>query len=71
MSPTPRWLKALVKNGHSVEEFAIAGKGRKAAAASAKKVVAKKKVAKKKVAKPVRKPRRPKESGTEGEPAAA
>ena len=39
---TPRWLAALIKEGHSIEEFAVAGKGRKAAAASAKKVVAKK-----------------------------
>ena len=39
---TPRWLKALVGEGHSIEEFAIARKGRKAAAASAKKVVARK-----------------------------
>jgi DNA-binding protein H-NS len=41
---TPRWLKALLDEGHSIEEFAIAGKGRKAAAA-AKKVVAKKRKA--------------------------
>jgi len=28
---TPRWLKALIKQGHSIEDFAIAPKGRKAA----------------------------------------
>ena len=38
---TPRWLTALVKEGHSIEEFAIA-KGGKRAAASAKKSAAKK-----------------------------
>ena|SRR5271166_3779042 len=38
---TPRWLAALVKEGHSVEEFLIGRKGRKTAAA-AKKLVAKK-----------------------------
>ena len=38
---TPRWLAALLKEGHSVEEFAIA-KGRKRAAAAAKKSGAKK-----------------------------
>ena len=38
---TPRWLAALIKEGHSVEEFAIA-KGRKRAAAAAKKSAAKK-----------------------------
>jgi DNA-binding protein H-NS len=67
----PRWLAALIKEGHSIEEFLIGRKGGKAAAASVKKVVAKKKVAKKKAAKPVRKVRRAKESGTEGEPVAA
>ena len=41
---TPRWLKALVKEGHSVEEFLI-GSGRKAKSAVAKKVVAKKRKA--------------------------
>ena len=35
---TPRWLAALLKEGHSLEEFAVAGKGRKAAAAVAKTV---------------------------------
>ena len=39
---TPRWLAALVKEGHSVEEFLIGKKGGKRAAAAAKKVVAKK-----------------------------
>jgi len=37
----PRWLMALIKEGHSIEEFAIA-KGGKRAAASAKKSAAKK-----------------------------
>lgn len=41
---TPRWLKALVKEGHSIEEFLI-GSGRKARSAAAKKVVAKKRKA--------------------------
>ena len=40
----PRWLKALVKEGHSIEEFLI-GSGRKAKSAAAKKVVAKKRKA--------------------------
>jgi DNA-binding protein H-NS len=39
---TPRWLSALLKEGHSIEEFAIAQKGGKAAAAAGKKVTAKK-----------------------------
>jgi hypothetical protein len=38
---TPRWLTALVKEGHSIEEFAIA-KGGKRGAAAAKKSAAKK-----------------------------
>jgi len=62
---TPRWLKVLVKEGHSVEEFLIGAGRRKAAAA------AKKKVAKKNAAKPLRKPRRAKEVETEAQPAAA
>ena len=33
---TPRWLAALVKEGHSVEEFLIGRKGRKTAAATVK-----------------------------------
>jgi DNA-binding protein H-NS len=37
---TPRWLSALLKEGHSVEEFLIGAGGKRAAAA--KKVVAKK-----------------------------
>jgi DNA-binding protein H-NS len=57
---TPLWLKALVKEGHSVEDFLIGAGRRKAAAAAA----AKKKVMKKKVAKVVRKPRRAKEVET-------
>ena len=40
---TPRWLATLLKEGHSVEEFAIARKGPKSAPVAAKKVVAKKK----------------------------
>ena len=39
---TPRWLTALIKEGHSVDEFAIA-KGGKRAAAAPKKSAAKKK----------------------------
>jgi DNA-binding protein H-NS len=35
----PRWLTALVKKGHSIEEFAIGRKGGRAAAAAAKKSV--------------------------------
>ena len=63
----PRWLSGFIKEGHSVEEFLIGAGRRKAAAAAAKK-----KVVKKKVAKAVRKkPRRPKESETKGEPVAA
>jgi DNA-binding protein H-NS len=38
---TPRWLTALLGEGHSIEEFLI-GSGRKAKSAAAKKVVAKK-----------------------------
>ena len=38
---TPRWLAALLKEGHSVEEYAI-GKGGKRAAAAAKKSSTKK-----------------------------
>lgn len=33
---TPRWLAALLKEGHSIEEFAIAKGGRRAAAAAKK-----------------------------------
>ena len=61
----PRWLKALVKEGHSVEEFLIGAGRRKAAAA------AKKKVLKKKAATPARKLRRRKEGETKAEPGAA
>jgi len=46
---TPRWLAALIKEGHSIEEFLI-GSGRKARSAAAKKSVAKKKQARKPVA---------------------
>lgn len=35
---TPRWLSVLLKEGHSIEEFAIARKGGKRAAAPAKTV---------------------------------
>jgi len=42
---TPRWLAALVKQGHSAEEFAIARKGRRTAPAAAKKLVAKRRTA--------------------------
>jgi DNA-binding protein H-NS len=38
---TPRWLVALLKEGHSIEEYAI-GKGGKRAAAAAKKSSTKK-----------------------------
>ena len=62
---TPRWLKALVKEGHSVEEFLIGADRRKAAAA------AKKKVVKKKAATPARKLGRPKKSETKAEAVAA
>ena len=62
---TPRWLKALVKEGHSVEEFLIGAGRRKAAAA------AKKKVVKKKAATPARKLGRPKKSETKAEAVAA
>jgi DNA-binding protein H-NS len=58
----PRWLGALIKGGHSVEDFLIEAGGKRKPAA------AKKKVAKKRVAKPVRKPRRPKEAKTKAEP---
>jgi DNA-binding protein H-NS len=40
---TPRWLAALIKEGHSVEEFLIGQKRGKRAAAAAKKSAAKKK----------------------------
>jgi DNA-binding protein H-NS len=46
---TPRWLAALIKEGHSIEEFLI-GSGRKAKSAAAKKSVAKKKQARNRVA---------------------
>lgn len=63
---TPRWLSALVKEGHSVEEFLIGQKGRKRVAAGAKK--AKRTVTKNKAAKSVRNARRPKESEAKTEP---
>ena len=65
LGATPRWLTALVKEGHSIEEFLI-GARRKGKPAAIKK-----KVMKKKVAKPARKPRRPKKSETKAEPMAA
>jgi DNA-binding protein H-NS len=61
----PRWLAALIKEGHSVEEFLIGAGGKRKTAAP------KKKVAKKKAAKPIRKLRRPKESEAKVEPMAA
>ena len=43
---TPRWLSALLKEGHSIEEFLIGARRKgKPAAAAAKKVVAKKRKA--------------------------
>ena len=39
---TPRWLTALLGEGHSIEEFAIARKGGKRTAAAVKKLAAKK-----------------------------
>ena len=42
---TPRWLSALLKEGHSIEEFTIARKGGKRAAAAAKTVKKRKPVA--------------------------
>lgn len=39
---TPRWLAALVKEGHSIEEFAVGKKGAKRATAAMKKAGAKK-----------------------------
>lgn len=62
---TPRWLAALLEEGHSVEEFLIGAGGKRKAAA------AKKKVAKKKVGKVVRKARRAKNSEAKAEPVAA
>lgn len=61
----PRWLRALVDEGHSLDEFLI-GAGRKRKA-----VVPKKKVVKKKGVKVARKPRRAKESEAKAETAAA
>jgi DNA-binding protein H-NS len=61
---TPRWLSALIKEGHSVEEFLIGAGGKRKPAAT------KKKVMKKKVAKPARKPRQRKEKETKAEPVA-
>jgi hypothetical protein len=50
----PRWLAALIKEGHSVDEFLIGAGGKR------KSVAAKKKVVKKRAVKVARKPRRPK-----------
>lgn len=61
---TPRWLAALIKEGHSVEEFLIGAGGKRKPAAT------KKKVMKKKVPKPARKPRQRKEKETKAEPVA-
>ena len=57
----PRWLRALVDEGLSVEEFLIGASWKRSAAA-------KKEETKKKGAKPVRKPRRPKDSEAKTEP---
>ena len=38
---TPRWLTALLNEGHSIEEFAVTSKRGKAAPAAAKRLVAK------------------------------
>jgi DNA-binding protein H-NS len=62
---TPRWLAALIKEGHSIEEFLI-GSGRKARSAAAKKTVAKKRGTK-----PARKVRPRKQSPAKGESAPA
>jgi DNA-binding protein H-NS len=57
----PRWLAALIKEGHSVEEFLIGAGGKRKPAAATKRVV------KKKVTKAVRKARRVKEAETKAE----
>jgi DNA-binding protein H-NS len=62
---TPRWLAALIKEGHSIEEFLI-GSGRKARSAAAKKAAAKKRGTK-----PTRKVRPRKQSQAKGESAPA
>ena len=62
---TPRWLAALLKEGHSIEEFLI-GSGRKARSAAAKKAAAKKRGTK-----PTRKVRPRKQSQAKGESAPA
>jgi DNA-binding protein H-NS len=62
----PRWLRALLGDGHSIEEFAIARKGGKVASAAAKKLVAKERGTK-----PTRKVRPRKQSPAKGESAPA
>ena len=62
---TPRWLAALIKEGHSIEEFLI-GSGRKARSAAAKKTAAKKRGTK-----PTRKVRPRKQSQAKGKSAPA
>src|SRR4249920_3167873 len=62
---TPRWLAALIKEGHSIEEFLI-GSGRKARSAAAKKAAAKKRGTK-----PTRKERPRKQRPAKGESAPA
>ena len=62
---TPRWLSALLKEGHSLEEFSI-GSGRKVRSAAAKKAAAKKRGTK-----PTRKVRPRKQSPAKGESAPA
>jgi len=52
----PRWLTALLREGHSIEEFSVASAGR-TKAASAQKAVAKKRGSKRAVQKRPRKPR--------------
>lgn len=61
----PRWLSALIKEGHAAEEFLIGARGRRKPAA------VKKKAPKKRAAKPMRKPRQPKSPETKAEPMAA
>lgn len=62
---TPRWLAALIDEGHSAEDFLIGRGGKR------KPATVKTKAAKKKVAKPARKPRRPKQTEPKVEPPAS
>ena len=61
---TPRWLAALIKEGHSIGEFSVTSSGRRVRA------LAKKGVAKKTPAKRVQKKRRRMRTATNGEAAA-